>query len=172
MVPYIKLNDGHKIPQIGLGLWQVKDQTVFDDAFAAAVEAGYRHFDSAQAYHNEQLLGAAWQRHGLKRESIFITTKISVTHFGAKRMASSFAASLDKLQTNYVDLLLLHFPVTGLRQKSWPELEKIQAEGLAHSIGVSNYTIRHLKEMKKYSHITPAVNQVELHVFLNSNPIY
>lgn len=166
MVPNIKLNDGHKIPQIGLGLWQVKDKAEFDAAFSAALETGYRHFDSAQAYGNEQLLGEAWQRHGLKREDIFITTKIAVTHFGARLTTSSFAKSLEKLQTDYVDLLLLHFPVTGLRQKSWPVLEKFQAEMQARSIGVSNYTVRHLEEMKDYAHITPAVNQVELHVFL------
>jgi diketogulonate reductase-like aldo/keto reductase len=166
MVPNIKLNDGNKIPQIGLGLWQVKDQTEFNRVFDTAVETGYRHFDSAQIYGNEPLLGAAWKRHGIKREDIFITTKISVANFGARRTAKSFTESLKNLQTDYVDLLLLHFPVTGLRQKSWPVLEKIQAEGQAHSIGVSNYTIRHLEGMKKYAHVTPAINQVELHVFL------
>jgi len=166
MIPSIKLNDGKKIPQIGLGLWQVRDQTDFNKAFDTAIEVGYRHFDSAQAYDNEQLLGAAWTRHALKRESLFITTKISVAHFGAKHTASSFDKSLEKLQTDYVDLLLLHFPVTGLRQKSWPVLEELHAKGQARSIGVSNYTIRHLEGMKQYAHLTPAVNQVELHVFL------
>jgi diketogulonate reductase-like aldo/keto reductase len=166
MVPNIKLNDGKMIPQIGLGLWQVKDQAEFDRAFDEAIKVGYRHFDSAQAYDNEHMLGAAWQRHNLKRQDIFITTKIAVQHFGAKHTAASFAESLQKLQTDYVDLLLLHFPVTALRQKSWPVLEQLQAEGKAHSIGVSNYEIRHLEEMKNYAKITPAVNQVELHVFL------
>lgn len=166
MVPYIKLNDGHKIPQIGLGLWQVKDEAEFKRAFDTAITTGYRHFDSAQAYNNEHLLGSAWRRLGLKREDIFITTKISVTNFGAKHTASSFAESLTKLQTKYVDLLLLHFPVTGLREKSWPVLEQLQTSNQALSIGVSNYTIRHLEEMKNYAKVTPAVNQVELHIFL------
>jgi diketogulonate reductase-like aldo/keto reductase len=166
MVPKIKLNDGHEIPQVGLGLWQVKDQVEFNRAFSTAVEASYRHFDSAQAYGNEHMLGVAWKNSGLNREDIFITTKISVTHFGASATTKSFAKSLENLQTYYVDLLLLHFPVTGLRKKSWQALEKLQTQGQVRSIGVSNYTIRHLEEMKEYAEITPAVNQVELHVFL------
>lgn len=166
MVPRIKLNDGREIPQIGLGLWQVKDRAEFDRAFDTAVTAGYRHFDSAQAYDNEDMLGEAWQRSGLPREELFITTKISVMHFGHKLAKSSFAKSLERLQMDYVDLLLLHFPVTGMRRRSWTALEELQAAGQAKSIGVSNYTVRHLEEMKEHANITPAVNQVELHVFL------
>ena len=164
--PKLTMNDGFTIPQIGLGLWQVKDQAQFDGAFDAAVEAGYRHFDSAQVYHNEQMFGDAWKRSGLKREDIFITTKIAINNFGHKAVHESTKASLEKLQTDYIDLLLLHFPVTILRKKAWTALEEIQKEGGARSIGVSNYTIRHLEELKKYSNVTPAINQVELHIFL------
>lgn len=165
-VPNITLNDGNKIPQIGLGLWQVKDKADFKTAFQTAIDAGYRHFDSAQAYGNEQMLGEAWNKSGLKRKDLFITTKIGVDNFGATRTAKSFETSLAKLKTDYVDLLLLHFPVTLLRKKSWPVLERLQKDGKVRSIGVSNYTIRHLQEMKSYTNIVPAVNQVELHVFL------
>lgn len=166
LIPDIKLGGQQRIPQLGLGLWKVKDPTEFSMAFTTAVEAGYRHFDSAQAYHNEHLLGAAWQQAGLQREEIFITTKIGVEHFGYKKAKHTFAESLEKLQTEYVDLLLLHFPVPALRKKSWQALEEIQAAGGAVSIGVSNYMIRHLEEMKAYAKVLPAVNQVELHVFL------
>ncbi len=166
MVPKIKLNDGNTIPQIGLGLWKVTDKGDFDRAFDVAVKAGYRHFDTAQAYGNEQYLGEAWKRAGLKRKDIFITTKINVIHFGASLARRSFVTSLKKLQTDYVDLLLLHFPLTGIRKSTWTALEKLQAEGLARSIGVSNYTVRHLEEMPSYATVMPAVNQVELHVFL------
>jgi diketogulonate reductase-like aldo/keto reductase len=155
-VPDIKLNDGHTIPQVGLGVWQVRDQAEFNTAFEAAIQAGYRHVDTAQAYDNEQYLG----------EELFITTKIKVQNFGGRHVQPSFEQSLKNLQTDYVDLLLLHFPVTILRKKAWQLIEEIQANGGARSIGVSNYTIRHLEEMKDYSGITPAVNQVELHVFL------
>jgi methylglyoxal/glyoxal reductase len=154
------------IPQIGLGLWKVTDEKEFTGAFDAAVKAGYRHFDSAQIYGNEQLLGKAWKQSGLKREELFLTTKIHIANFGTKRTPKSFDVSLEKLQTDYVDLLLLHFPVTITRKKAWGELEKIKAAGKAKMIGVSNYTIRHLEEMKSYANEMPAVNQVELHVFL------
>lgn len=165
-IPTVKLNDGKLIPQIGLGLWQVKDSAEFDVAFEAAVKAGYRHFDTAQIYGNEHMLGGALKHSDLTREEVFITTKIAVTHFGHKRSISSFEESLKKMQTTYVDLLLLHFPVSLLRKKSWLALEQLHESGKARSIGVSNYTIRHLEELKEYASITPAVNQVELHVFL------
>jgi diketogulonate reductase-like aldo/keto reductase len=165
-IPDLKLTNGHTIPQIALGLWKNKDATEFNTAFDAAIKAGYRHFDSAQAYDNEQFLGEAWQRSGLKREELFLTTKIAVSHFGYSRAKQSFDESLEKLQTDYVDLLLLHFPVTLLRRRAWQALEEIQAAGQAKTIGVSNYTIRHLEEMKDYAKVLPAVNQVELHVFL------
>lgn len=166
IVPLINLNDGYKIPQVGLGVWKVKDQSEFNTAFNAAMAAGYRHVDSAQAYDNEQFLGEAVRQSGLKREEIFITTKIKVQNFGQKQVTKSFDESLQKLQMDHVDLLLLHFPVTFLRKKAWLELEQIQAADKAKSIGVSNYTIRHLEDMKSYAGIVPAVNQVELHIFL------
>lgn len=160
------LHNGQKIPYIGLGLWRVRGEAEFTASFDAAVEAGYTHFDTAQAYGNEQLLGAAWRRRGLKREDIFITTKIRVENITIGRTASSFAKSLENLQTDHINLILLHFPVTIGRKKAWKELEKIYVTGKAKSIGVSNYTIKHLEEMKEYANILPAVNQVELHVFL------
>lgn len=165
-VPSVKLSNGQQIPQIGLGLWKIKEPDEFESAFSAALAAGYRHFDSAQAYYNEQLLGEAWRRSGLKRKELFITTKIAVQHFGYSNAKRSFKDSLLKLQTDYVDLLLLHFPVTLLRKKTWRALEEIQAAGQARTIGVSNYTIRHLEEMEDYAKVLPDVNQVEVHVFL------
>lgn len=165
-VPNIPLDNNLHIPQIGLGLWKVKDESEFHAAFQAGLEAGYRHFDSAQAYQNEQFLGVAWQNSDYKREDLFLTTKIAVQHFGYKKALKTFNESIEKLQTEYVDLLLLHFPVTLLRKKTWQAVEEIHAEGRARSIGVSNFTIRHLEEMKNYAKVLPAVNQVELHVFL------
>lgn len=165
-VPTLTLADQHHIPQIGLGLWQVEDEKQFATAFETAIQAGYRHFDCAQVYHNEQLLGDCWQSSGKKREELFITTKINFRNFRYAKVLSSFEESLSKLQTDYVDLLLLHFPVTVLRKKAWQALEEIHNNGGARSIGVSNYTIRHLEEMKSYAKQMPVVNQVELHVFL------
>lgn len=163
--PTVQLTNS-SIPQIGLGLWKVKDATEFKSGFQAALDAGYRHFDTAQIYGNEQLLGEAWTASGVARGELFITTKIWLKNYGPRHLHKSFEASLANLQTNYVDLLLLHFPVTVLRKKAWLALEEIQASGAAKNIGVSNYTIKHLKDLKKYANVTPAVNQVELHVFL------
>ncbi len=165
-VPLISLADQNEIPQIGLGLWQVKDENEFKTAFDSAIEFGYRHFDTAQFYRNEQMLGNSWKNSGLKREELYITTKIAFTNFGQNQVHESFKESLEKLQTDYVDLLLLHFPVPVLRKKAWLALEEIQKAGGAKSIGVSNYTIKHLEEMNSYKNTKPVINQVELHVFL------
>jgi methylglyoxal/glyoxal reductase len=165
-VPERKLADGHSIPQVGLGTWRLKDESEIDRSFETAIKAGYRHIDTAQAYGNERFLGAAWEKSGLKREELFITTKIGVINFGHKKALKSFEESLKNLRTDYADLLLLHFPVSLLRKGAWKALEEIQAAGHARSIGVSNYTIRHLEEMKDYAKAMPVVNQVELHIFL------
>jgi diketogulonate reductase-like aldo/keto reductase len=165
-IPVLKLNNGKSIPQIGLGLWQVKEQEEFNTAFKSAIKDGYRHFDTAQAYNNEQFLGAVWQSTGLVRDELFITTKIAVQNFGRHKPINKLSESLNLLSMEYIDLLLLHFPVSLLRKKSWQALEEIKSSGKAKAIGVSNYTIRHLEEMKSYANEMPAVNQVELHIFL------
>src|SRR4051794_30895330 len=117
-VPELKLNNGNSIRRVGLGLWKIKDQREFNTAFDAAISAGYRHFDTAQAYENESFLGEALLKSRLKREDIFITTKIAVEHFGHRRARQTFEESLSRLETNYVDLLLLHFPVPVLRKRT------------------------------------------------------
>jgi diketogulonate reductase-like aldo/keto reductase len=155
---------GVQLPIVGLGFWQMKDAQECEQAVATALKTGYRHFDTAQIYGNEQFLGAALQTSNVKRKDIFITTKISINNF--LRVRKTFDASLKKLQTDYVDLLLLHFPVSVVRGKAWKDIEAIHAEGRAKSIGVSNYTIRHLEQLLKECNIKPAVNQVELHVYL------
>ncbi|HEY1645989.1 MAG TPA: aldo/keto reductase [Candidatus Saccharimonadales bacterium] len=165
-VPNVRLDDTRTIPQIGLGFWKVKDQSDFKTAFDAAIQCGYRLFDSAQAYGNEQFLGECVKEAAVKRQDLFITSKIAVQHFGHARAISSFNESISKLGMDYVDLMLLHFPVSVLRKRSWQALEELKDRGLIKSIGVSNYTIRHLEEMKTYAKEMPVINQVELHVFL------
>ncbi len=165
-VPTISLNNGTRIPQVGLGTWQVRDQNECEQAVLAALEVGYRHIDTAQIYQNEEFVGAAVAKSGLKREDIFITTKIWNGNQWPSKVEPSLDESLRKLQTNYVDLLLLHWPITGLRGPAWRKLEQVLAKGKARAIGVSNYTIRHLKELLKHATVKPVLNQVELHVFL------
>ncbi len=164
-VPNLNMNTGKAIPQIGLGLWLNKDEKECMDAVKWALDAGYTHFDSAQAYQNEQFLGKAIKDSGAKRGDVFLTTKVSTDNMGW-RMPETIDESLQKLQTDYVDLLLLHFPVTVSRRPSWHHMEDAFRAGKARAIGVSNYTIRHLEELQRECEVKPAVNQVELHVFL------
>ncbi|HET9721938.1 MAG TPA: aldo/keto reductase [Candidatus Saccharimonadales bacterium] len=165
-VPNLKMNNGQEIPQVGLGLWLVKDEKECKDAVKWGLQAGYTHFDSAQIYRNEQFLGAALKEAGASREELFITTKIWNDNMWHNDLMPSFNESLEKLQTSYVDLLLLHFPVTELRRPAWRRMEEIYQSGKAKSIGVSNYTVKHLEELVRECRVKPAVNQVELHVFL------
>lgn len=165
MPEYIPLNDGHKIPQVGLGLWQVQDEAGFRGAFEAAIQAGYRHFDTAQEYGNEALLGMCVDESDVVRDALFITTKIWITNYGPRRTEKSLDASLEKLRTDYVDLALLHFPIPVTGKYAWRALEDLQSSGKVRSIGVSNYTIEHLAGMEKRTGTVPSVNQVEMHVF-------
>jgi len=165
-IPELKLNTGAKIPQIGFGLWRNENKKECIDSVHFALKAGYTHFDDAQVYDNEEFLGEALSEADVKREELFITTKIWIKNFGSKRTPKSFETSLEKLQMEYVDLLLLHFPVSLLRGKAWKALEEIHTVGQAKAIGVSNYTVRHLEELLADCKIKPAVNQVEMSVVL------
>lgn len=163
-VPVVKLNTGAEMPQIGFGVWQITDRKKCVDSVLTAFAAGYRHVDTAQIYGNEAYVGEAVKSSGLPREDLFITTKISIRNF--LNVKKSLAKSLENLSMDYVDLLLLHYPVSGLRGRAWSNLEDVHLAGKAKAIGVSNYTIRHLKQLLANCRIKPAVNQVELHVFL------
>ena len=142
-IPSTKLSPDVSIPNIGFGLWKNKDEAECIETVGMALNVGYRHFDTAQAYDNEQFLAAGLKKAGMDRKDVFITTKIKVENF--LRVEKSFAKSLENLQTDYVDLLLLHFPVTVLRHSAWKKIEAIHKAGQAKTIGVSNYMIRHLE---------------------------
>lgn len=165
-VPTIKLSTGVKIPQIGLGTWKMTGLMEVDTAVSSALETGYTHFDTAQSYHNEEFIHSALRKTGAKRSNTFITTKIATVNFLPTSVLPSFERSLKRLNTDYVDLLLLHFPVPRLRHSAWKKLEKLYDEGSAKAIGVSNYTVKHLEKLLSQCNVKPAVNQVELHVFL------
>lgn len=165
-VPNLKLGDNQIIPQLGFGTWKIKDREECLNAIKMAIKAGYRHFDTAQIYGNEAFVGEGLEASGADREDLFITTKIWNENQFWDELIPSFEQSLENLRTDYLDLLLLHFPVTELRRPAWRRMEDIQKQGKAKSIGVSNYTINHLKELLSECTIRPVVNQVELHVFL------
>jgi diketogulonate reductase-like aldo/keto reductase len=159
----LTLNDGHLIPQLGLGVWQIRAGAACEAAVLAALEAGYRHIDTAAMYGNEESVGAAIRMSGIPRENIFVTTKLWNSDHG--NPARALDTSLRKLKLDYVDLYLIHYPVRERRQ-SWCALEALRAEGKARSIGVSNFTIRHLRELLAETKTLPAVNQVEFHPYL------
>lgn len=158
----IPLNDGREMPRLGLGVWQISGRKC-EAAVLAAFEAGYRHIDTASFYGNEESVGAAVRSSGIPREEIFVTTKLWNSEHGAVERA--FETSLRKLGMDYVDLYLIHYPVRE-RLKSWRSLEKLKEQGKVRSIGVSNFTIRHLTELLAESSTVPAVNQVEFHPYL------
>jgi diketogulonate reductase-like aldo/keto reductase len=158
----VRLNDSNLIPQLGFGVWQIGPAQT-SDAVLAALEANYRHIDTASAYGNEESVGAAIRTSGIPRERIFVTTKLWNSDHGNPERALD--TSLRKLKMDYVDLYLIHFPVRQRRQ-SWRALEMLRAKGKTRSIGVSNFTIGHLTELLADSETVPAVNQVEFHPYL------
>lgn len=163
MIPTIKLNNGVKIPQLGLGVWQARIQAIH-----WALEAGYRLIDTARIYGNEAEVGDAIRSSGLKREEVFVTTKLwrDDAAGGYEKTLRAFDESLKRLGFDYVDLYLIHWPNFEGRKEAWRALEHIHDQGLAKAIGVSNYTVKHLEEMNEYVKGMPAVNQVEFHPFL------
>ena len=159
----LTLNDGRQIPQLGLGVWRIPDGRKCESAVLEAFEAGYRHIDTASFYGNEESVGAAIRASGIRREEVFITTKLwNSDHASPER---ALEASLRKLKLDYVDLYLIHYPVRE-RLPSWRVLKKLEQQGKARSIGVSNFTIRHLTELLAETNTVPAVNQVEFHPYL------
>lgn len=162
----ITLNDGHRMPLFGLGVWQAAAGKETRHAVEHALEIGYRLIDTAKLYGNERDVGAAIRESGIPREEIFVTTKLWNDDQGYERALRAFERSRKELGLDYVDLYLIHWPASNLRQESWKAFLRLHEDGLAHSIGVSNYTVRHLQEVLSESPIPPAVNQVEFHPFL------
>jgi diketogulonate reductase-like aldo/keto reductase len=162
----VTLNDGTKMPVLGLGVWQAAAGKETRKAVAVALECGYRLIDTAKLYGNERDVGAAVRESGLPREEVFVTTKLWNSDHGYEAAVKAFEKSRHELGLDYIDLYLIHWPVPGLRHESWKALLKLHDQGLARSVGVSNYTIRHLEELLPTSPVPPSANQVEFHPFL------
>lgn len=161
-----KLNNGIDIPYLGFGLYLTEPGKEAQKAVHFALNAGYRHIDTAKFYNNENDVAKAIKESRISRENIFITTKLWNDDQGYERTFKAFEKSLKELETGYIDLYLLHWPVPGKRLESWKALEKLYKEGKIKSIGVSNFTIKHLKEFLDNCEIIPAVNQVEFSPYL------
>ncbi len=167
--PRVRLNQGAEMPMLGLGVFQAPAGTATRDAIAWALDAGYRHIDTAAMYGNEADVGAAVRSSGLPREEVFVTTKLWHTDHGFESAQAAARKSLERLGLSYIDLYLIHWPrakAPADRLDSWRALEKLQREGLCRSIGVSNYTVRHLEELATHAGVVPAVDQVEFHPFV------
>lgn len=163
-VPFITLNNGVRMPQLGFGVWQVPD-TEAAAAVSSALEAGYRSIDTAAIYENEKGTGQALAAAGLPREELFVTTKLWNSDQGYDAMLRAFDASLDKLGLDYLDLYLIHWPTPGrgLYPDTWRAFEKLYADGRAKAIGVSNFPVAQLQHLLDSGSTVPAVNQIELH---------
>lgn len=163
----VKLNNGVAMPVLGYGVYQIPlDQTA--ECVCTAVEAGYRSIDTAMIYQNEQGVGQGIKDCGIDREELFITTKVWNKDHGYEATLKAFNNSLKVLSLDYLDLYLIHWPVPkcGLYIDTWRALEKLYHDGLIRAIGVSNFTIAHLEEIKNNCEIIPTVNQIELHPWL------
>lgn len=160
----ITLNNGVKIPQLGFGTALIsEDEGKTVDVILQAIDAGYRHLDTAMVYHNERAVGKAVKQSGIPREEFFITTKLWNEDMRKDRQRKAFEESLEKLDMDYVDLYLLHWPIPQKYIKSWAVLEEIYREGKARAVGVSNFTIAQLEDLRMTTDLTPAVNQCECH---------
>lgn len=159
-----ELNNGVKIPEIGYGVYRIPENGKTKECVLKALKAGYIHIDTAQVYLNEKEVGEAIKESGIDRKEIFLTTKIWISNFGDNKTYDSFIKSLNKLGTDYVDLLLLHQPF-GDYYGAWRDLERIYKEGKAKAIGVSNFWPNRLIDLCGHVEIKPMINQIEINPF-------
>lgn len=162
----VALADGNEMPRLGLGTWKSQEGGEVEDAIRTALELGYRLIDTASVYGNEAGVGRAIADCGIPREQLFITTKVWNTDQGYDGTLAAVRDGLTRLGLDYVDLYLIHWPVAGKFADTWRALERIHQDGLARSIGVSNFMQHHLEELRKTANRLPVVNQIEHHPHL------
>jgi 2,5-diketo-D-gluconate reductase A len=166
-VPVLSLNNGNSIPQLGFGVFQIPPEETAD-ATVQALEVGYRHIDTAQMYRNERAVGEGLAKFGIDRSEVFVTSKINNNRQSRDDVLASFDKSLDDLGSDYVDLMLIHWPLPTVRDFTiaWTALEEVYRDGRARSIGVSNFNPHHIRRLLAETEIPPAINQIELHPYL------
>jgi diketogulonate reductase-like aldo/keto reductase len=162
---FLKMNDNFQIPVVGLGTWKSEPGEATYQAVLDSIEAGYRHIDTARAYGNEESVGSAVRDSGVNREDVFVTTKLRWEDEGFESTIEACEKSLNRLNCDYIDLYLIHWPLREKRNHSWKAFIELRERGLCKSIGVSNFTIEHLAEIEAKFGILPAVNQVEFHPY-------
>ena len=161
---FVTLNNGVKMPMEGFGVFQVPEAAVCEQAVCDALSAGYRLIDTAAAYFNEEAVGAAIRKSGIPREELFITTKLWIQDAGYENAGKAFQTSLNKLGLDYIDLYLIHQPMSDY-YGSWRAMEELYKEGKIRAIGVCNFYPDRLADLCVNADVIPAVNQVELHPF-------
>lgn len=164
---YVTLNNGIKMPQLGYGVYQTPPEDT-KRCVLDAIEVGYRSIDTAQAYHNEEGVGAALAESGLPREEFFLTTKVWITNAGYEKAKASILESMQKLRTDYLDLLLIHQPF-GDYYGTYRAMEELYQAGKLRAIGVSNFGPDRYLDIEHFAAVKPAVNQIETHVFQQQN---
>ena len=173
VVPLLKLNDGNTIPQLGFGVFKIRDNAV--ETIRTALEVGYRHIDTAQMYHNEEQVGEALRSSGLERDEVFITSKLGNANHHPDDARRTFDESLEKLGVDYVNLFLIHWPLPtrydGDFVSTWNVLEGFKRDERARSIGVSNFEPEHLQRLADESETVPAVNQIEVHPYFTNDAV-
>lgn len=164
--PMIQLLDGNKIPQLGLGVWRASQEQA-KSSVSHALKSGYRHIDTAAVYENEEGVGAGIRESGINREEIFLTTKVWNTEQGFDSTTNAINASLSRLKVDYVDMLLIHWPAPNKDKfvDTWRALIQAKEQGKVRSIGVSNFTEKHIQRLIDETGVAPILNQVELHPF-------
>jgi 2,5-diketo-D-gluconate reductase A len=173
-VPTVELNDGHTIPQLGFGVFQIAPEETAQ-AVCRALEVGYRHVDTAQMYANEREVAEGIRASGLDRAEVFVTSKLSNSRHRPAEARQSFDETLAKLGSDYVDLFLIHWPLPTLYDgdfvSTWKTLEEFHTDGRARSIGVSNFEPEHLERLAAECEVVPAVNQIELHPYFQNEDV-
>jgi diketogulonate reductase-like aldo/keto reductase len=167
----VRLNNGIDMPRVGLGVYQAPRGEETRGAVREALRIGYRHIDTARIYGNEKDVGVAVRESGVARNEIFVTTKLWNDDQGYDSALRAFDASLGRLDLEYVDLYLLHWPVPRKRLDSWRALEKLLADGRVRAIGISNFMVHHIDELLAHAKVVPAVNQIELSPFLQQRDV-
>lgn len=165
--PLIRLNDGYDIPQLGLGVYKIDDAQAAE-VVGIAIDAGYRHIDTATLYDNERGVGEGMRASGVPRDELFVTTKVWQDDQGYDETLRAFETSRRLLGLDYVDLYLIHWPAPALDRyvDTWRAMETLRADGAVRSIGVSNFHPHHLERLLHETDVVPAINQVELHPWL------
>ncbi|MBC2369079.1 aldo/keto reductase [Listeria booriae] len=165
-----KFHNGQEIPLVGLGVWKMRDEKEAIEAIQVAIESGYRAIDTAKVYENEEYVGQAIRETGIAREALTITSKLWNADHGYDETLRAFDTTLKKLQLDYLDLYLIHWPVPAYKD-SWRAMERLYNEGLIKSIGVSNFHQHHLENLFTTANEKPVIDQIEIHPLLSQKPL-